>query len=142
MRQFLCFFCALLLASCSSSKVTVYNQTMDQKFLASTHAKTPDPRNTKEFIGQRLVVRTNVSKKELKKHDFVAKVYVQYGNRTQEVYTFDINKSSSDHIVTLMEEQFQKKRGIATYKVELLKDGQIDAIFEHQLWCPLIDLSG
>jgi hypothetical protein len=136
------FFIALVLFffSCSSGKVTVYNQTLNEKFLASAHVKTPDPRQI-PFEGQRLVVRTQMTQHEFKGHTYIAKVYVQFGNRTQKVYSFELKKPSTDHMITLIGQEYQKKKGIATYKVELYKDGVLEEVFEHQLWCELIDMS-
>jgi len=144
MRQFIKPFIFSLslffLVSCSNSKLTVYNQTLNQQFLASFHAKTPDPRNTENFIGQRLVVRTSVSEKQMKKHHFLAKVHIQYGNRSQKTIEFILQKGSNDFIIALMNEEFKRLKGMTTYKVELFKDGQLDDQFEHQLWSKIIDL--
>jgi len=138
-RSFCLLF--LLFTSCTrKTELTVYNQSVDKKFLASTKVKTPDPRQHSIDRGQRLIIAWSVPSANFKRNQWSLRAYLQYGNRKEEVKEIPVCKQSGDWILEWVGDEFYRKRGVASYKVDLLKDGQIEKTFRHQLYCEIIRL--
>lgn len=131
----------LLLVSCTrKTELTVYNQAVDKKFLASTKVKTPDPRQHPVDRGQRLIVAWSAPSADLKNETWTLRAYLQYGSRKEEVKEASVRKHSGEWILEWVGDEFYKKRGVVSYKVDLLKNGHIEKTFRHQLYCEIIRL--
>lgn len=131
----------LLLTACmGNTRLSVYNQPINKKYYASVHAETPDPKMERGEIGQRLVISWDLPYKEFHKHQWQVKALVQFGDRTEETKTHTIGRFGGDWILKWAGRPYIDKRGIVSYKAELLRDGVVVDTFQHQLWCELIRL--
>ncbi len=130
----------LLTACTGSTKLSVYNQPINKKYYASAHAETPDPKMERNEVGQRLIVSWDLPYKVFHKHEWQVKLQVQFGNRTEETKVKEITNFEGDWILKWAGRPYIDKRGIVSYKAELLRDGEVIDTFQHQLWCELIRL--
>jgi len=131
----------LLLTACTgSTKLSVYNQPINKKYYASTHAETPDPRMERGEVGQRLIISWELPYKVFHKHEWAVKLQVQFGDRTEEDMTKELTEFEGNWILKWAGRPYIDKRGIVSYKAILVRDGEIVDTFQHQLWCELIRL--
>lgn len=104
------------------------------------HAETPDPKAERGEVGQRLIISWDLPYKEFHKHLWQVKVQIQFGNRTEEEKTKKITNFEGDWVLKWSGRPYVDKRGIVSYKAELMRDGAVVNTFQHQLWCELIRL--
>lgn len=120
--------------------ISVHSQPINKKYYASHYAKTPDPRAEKGEVGQRLIISWHIPYRDFRKHVWRAKATVQFGDRTENSFYKQIDAFEGDWILKWSGRPFIDKRGVISYKVELLQDGEVIDTFQHQLWCELIRL--
>lgn len=131
----------LLLTACTGTRqLAVYNQPINKKYYSSVYAETPDPKVERGEVGQRLIVSWDLPYKQFHKHQWQVRLVVQFGDRTEETFSKEITNFEGDWILKWSGRPFIDKRGIVSYKAELLEDGQVIDTFQHQLWCELIRL--
>lgn len=138
MRLFCLLFTALLLcASCQKYYVQVTREKINRQSLASTFAKTPDPRQSSPPKGERLIIQWNLMQEDVK--DYVCKLSLIYRNYEQETIYFSVERERDVFSYFLLGEKYEKTGGIMTYKVEILSSNkEIVQSFKHQLWTNLI----
>jgi hypothetical protein len=131
----------LSLASCSRSILSVRQQWVDSRYLASTHVGTPDPRQEHPPFGQQLVIYWWVPNHVLEKNPELD-LSVIFWNFTQKKITFPIHSNSGYKVYSLLDEEFQDTGGLLTYKAEINTPGETQPFGEwkHQLWVNLIEL--
>jgi hypothetical protein len=135
-----CLFLLLLAGCARKTELTVYNQAVDKKYLASTKVKTPDPRQHPVDRGQRLIIAWSAPGANFKKDCWSLKAYLQYGNRKEEVKEIAVQRRFGEWTLEWVGDEFYHKRGVVSYKVDLLKNGVVEKTFCHQLYCEIIRL--
>lgn len=130
----------LLLSSCQKYYVSVSQQWVDARYLASTHVHTPDPRQDDPPVGQMLVMNWRIPKAILEKNPHIA-LHVIYWDYTEQVIEFPLNERMGWVTYRLFNKEYREKGGILTYKAELLtQEGEVFCDWRHQLWINLINL--
>lgn len=130
----------LFSSGCEKYYVSVAQQWMDVRYLASTHVNTPDPRQLKPPIGQMIIIDWRVPKSLLKKHPHV-ELKVIYWNYTEKTVTFPIDQRMGWVTYKVIDEEYDATGGILTYKAEIVtEDGEKYREWKHQLWVNLITL--
>lgn len=131
----------LVLSSCDKYYVAVSQQWVDVRYLASTHVKTPDPRQDHPPIGQMVIIDWRVPKELLKKKPHVQLTMILW-DYTEKIVCFPIDKRMGWATYKLLDEQYDATGGILTYKAEILsEDGAVFREWKHQLWVNLITLN-
>ncbi len=128
------------LTGCSQYYLSIAQQWIDVRYLASTHAKTPDPRQDHPPIGQMLVLDWRVPSEILKKKPQVVLdlIFWDYTTKTVEI---PIRKHLDYATFKLLNEDYDKTGGILTYKAKIVtQDGEVFREWKHQLWVNLITL--
>ncbi|MES2121369.1 MAG: hypothetical protein V4492_01160 [Chlamydiota bacterium] len=128
------------LAGCSQYYLSIAQQWVDVRYLASTHAKTPDPRQDHPPIGQMLVLDWRVPTEILKKKPRVLLdlIFWDYTTKTVEI---PIRKRLDYATFKVLNEDYEKTGGILTYKAKIVtQDGEVFREWKHQLWVNLITL--
>jgi hypothetical protein len=133
------FLCALaFLASCSKYTLSVRQQKVDPSYLASAHVGTPDPRRKNPPVGQKLIVKWRVPVDLLDEKPYVA-LYLLYKDYSEGKVCFPIEDRSGYAVYSLLNPEFEEKRGILTYRAEVVtENGTIYNEWKHQLWVNLI----
>lgn len=132
---------ALVGFGCSAQKrLVVYNQPINNKYYSSVYAETPNPKVDRKEVGQRLVISWDIPYRDFRKYSWQARLIVQFGDRTEEKFTHEIDEFEGDWILKYSGRPFIDKRGVVSYKGELLQNGHVVDTFQHQLWCDLIQL--
>lgn len=128
----------LLLSGCDKYFVSVSQQKINASYLASTHVNTPDPRREHPPIGQMLVIEWQVPEEILNKRPKIL-LDVIFWNYTEETETFPIVDRAGTVTYSLLDAEYEKKKGILTYKAEIVtEDGEVFREWRHQLWVKLI----
>ena len=128
--------CAL--TGCSQYYLTVSQQWVDARYLASTHAKTPDPRQDHPPLGQMLVLDWRVPKEILKKKPVLVLDLILWDYTTRQI-RIEVDKRMDYATYRLLDEEYEKSGGILTYKAAIvLQDGTLYREWKHQLWVNLI----
>jgi len=129
---------SFLLYSCSNSPLTVQTDYLSHKDLASYYVDTPDPRQNFPTIGQRLIVSWSIPKSYLAYENLHLCVTIRFRNREEVIEIFDILQTRGTYVFTLLNNDFIAKKGILTYKVDLIGSGLILAEWRHKIWTDLI----
>lgn len=130
----------LLSAGCSKYYLTVDQQWVDGNYLASTHARTPDPRQSNPPLGQMLVFDWWVPNKIFKQKPYILVDLIFWDYTTKQV-RIPIEKRLSYATYKLLNEEYAKTGGILTYKAEIVtEEGAIYREWKHQLWVKLITI--
>lgn len=142
MRVLLIFCVALLLSlgGCSQYYLSIAQQWIDVRYLASMHAKTPDPRQDHPPLGQMLVLDWRVPSEILKKKPQVVLDLIFWDYTTKTVL-IPIKKRFDYTTFKLLNEDYDKTGGILTYKAKIVtEEGEVFREWKHQLWVNLITL--
>ena len=131
---------ALLLTGCSKNTLSIRNNYISYKDLASYYVTSPDPKKLNPDIGQRLTVKWHLSKEDWQNHDTKLTLKIRFYNREEKVIEQVIDKSRGKIIYEIINEDFQEKNGILTYYAEIVKDKTVIKKWRHQIWSPSINL--
>ena len=132
-----CLF-LLVLSSCSQYYLSLSQQWIDARYLASTHAHTPDPRQVHPPVGQMVVASWRIPKEVLDKEPEVVLELILW-DYTKKTVRFPIDRRMNYATFKLLNEEYEKCGGILTYKGEIVtREGQVFREWKHQLWVDLI----
>lgn len=130
----------LLLAGCGHSYLSVQQEWIDARYLASTHVKTPDPRQAHPPFGQRLLLYWWVPRAVLDQSPELV-LQVIYKNFTQKTVTFPLKHRTGHKIFSLLNEEYHEKRGLLTWRAQIVtSDQKVFKEWKHQLWVNLIEI--
>lgn len=130
----------LLLVSCDKYYLSVRQIPVDQKYLASTHVGSPDPRLAHPPLGQKLVVGWSVPSEILQKEPKVV-LRLLFWDHSEKEIAYPIAYRTGYEVYSLLNEEFEKSKGLLTYRADIvMTDGQIYRTWKHQLWVNLIRL--
>jgi len=130
----------LSLSGCEKYYVSVAQQWVDVRYLASTHVKTPDPRQDHPPIGQMMIIDWRVPKELLRRKPHIQMTMV-FWNYTEKTICFPIDKRMGWVTYKLLDEEYDQTKGILTYKAEIVdEDGTLFREWKHQLWVNLITI--
>lgn len=131
-------FFLLLLSSCGVSTLSVHQQIIDARYLASTHVKTPDPRQNHPPRGQMLVVEWQIPYPVVLK-DAQVVLYVVFKNYEEKKICYALDRRIGYETYSLLNEEFDEKKGILTYRAEIVTaDQEVYQEWKHQLWVNVI----
>lgn len=146
MKKFRNIFCLsallllTLLVSCGKGHLSVRQEWIDGRYLASTYVKTPDPRQAHPPTGQKLIVQWWVPSQVLENHPKLL-LKIIYWDFTEKTITFPITKRVGYETYTLLDKEYEEKQGLLTYRAEIVTDD--DKIYQewtHKLWVNLIKI--
>lgn len=141
MKRFFIWLCLpFLLCSCCKKYLSVQTDYLTYKDLASYYVDTPDPRRYCPASGQRLIVSWGVPKEYLCYENLRLEITIRFRNREEVIETFQISKTRGTYVFTLLNDDYFSKRGILTYKIDLVGDGEILEEWRHKIWVDLIQL--
>lgn len=129
-----------LLTSCGRAMLTVQTDYITHKDLASFYVGTPDPRLNMPMIGQRLIVSWAVPPEFLAYDDLRFEITIRFRNREEIIEIFDISQRFGTYVYSLLNQDYIDKRGILTYKIDLVGGGYILKEWRHLIWSELITL--
>jgi len=134
-----CLGC-LALFSCSKHYVNVTKIEVTRSTLASSFAKTPDPRQKHPPKGEQLLVEWNLPSKWDKEHLFL-ELHLIYHDCFEETFRYDLDKLRGDLSYFLLGEHYQKTGGLMTYEVQIKTEtDQIVEQFKQALFTKIIPL--
>lgn len=131
----------LLLCSCGKSCLTIQTDYLTYKNLASYYVGTPDPRQNVPTVGQRLIISWSVPKAWLSYENLHLEVTIRFRNREEVVETFYISKTRGTYVFALLNCDYFAKRGILTYKIDLIGGDCILEEWRHKIWADLIQIN-
>ncbi len=135
---FLFSFSLLLLNSCRPYYLSVCQEWIDVRYLASYHAGTPDPRLANPPVGQKLILDWRVPKEIYKRNPQVVLDLILWDYTTRQI-RFPIRSRMDFATYRLLNEEYNKTGGILTYKASIVtEDGEVFREWKHQLWVNLI----
>lgn len=132
---------AVLFGSCSKSHLTVQTDYLTHKDLASYFVDTPDPRQNVTSLGQRLIICWSVPKNYLRLDHLHLEVTIRFRNRDEVVEIFHLSRTRGTYVFSLLNADYLIKKGILTYKVNLIGGGCILEAWRHQIWTELISMN-
>lgn len=137
--KFVCLgLLAVLLVSCSQSYLKIQTDYLTHKTLASYYVGTPDPRQNDPAIGQRLIIGWSVPKSHLSYENLRLEVSIRFRNREETKEIFYITKTRGTYIFALLNCDYFTRRGILTYKIDLIGGDCVLEEWRHKIWSDLI----
>lgn len=128
----------LAASSCVKQRLTAYTECIGVEDLASYHVCTPDPAHLHPNIGQRLVINWMLHENFLEFECLHLDVRIRLGNGKEVRQKVPIHHLFGSHIYSLVNEEYAEAKGIMTYKIELIGDGRVLQLWQHQLWVELV----
>jgi hypothetical protein len=133
-------FSALFFTGCRPYYLSVCQEWVDVRYLASFHAGTPDPRQAHPPIGQKLILDWRVPKEIFKRKPEVVLDLILWDYTTRQI-RIPIESRMDYATYKLLNEEYEKTGGILTYKAIIVtEDGKIFREWKHQLWVNLITI--
>jgi hypothetical protein len=131
----------MLLASCGKrSYLSLMQDRIDARYLASTHVGTPDPRQACPPYGQRIIIDWFLPE-EISYQNPHIDLHLLFWNNTTEVVTYPIKGRMGNKVYYLLGKEFDEKKGVLTYKAEIVtEDGVVFTEWKHQLWVNFINV--
>ena len=112
---------------------------IDLSYLASSHIRTPDPRQEDPPIGQRLLVSWDFPRSIFEKR-LQLSLTVRFWDDTQETFQQPIERRR-DYATFFFHQEEGRDRRILTYRVQAISEnGEKVGEWEHQFWTKLIDV--
>jgi hypothetical protein len=140
-KKFLLLASLLLFSGCEKYYISICQDSVDSSYLASSHVKTPDPRQENPPLGDRLIIEWQVPKALLDKTP-VLHLHVIYKDYSEQFLTYPMTSRIDYVVYTLLGEEYQQRKGILTYEAKIVDDqAQIFRDWKHQLFTRLIVLS-
>lgn len=145
MRRFLLLLAIpltlLLLPGCRQYYLSVCQEWVDERYLASTNVSTPDPRKDHPPIGQMLILDWRVPSDVFKKKPEVVLDLVLWDYTAREI-RIPIKRRMDFATYRLFDADYEKSGGILTYKAKIVtEDGEVFREWKHQLWVNLITVT-
>jgi hypothetical protein len=135
-KKILIFFLLFnLLCSCYKNHLYVQQEWLDEKYLASAHVNTPDPR--KAPIGQKLLIKWDFPK-SLFDQGLTALITVRLWDNSEQIFHRPIERKR-DYLDLYFPTEDKNLR-ILTYKVEIFAHGELIEVWKHHFWRELIDV--
>jgi len=128
----------LLTTSCQSHYLNVQTHYLSHQDLASFRVNTPDPAKETPIIGQRLMISWSLPKKYFNYQNLMLRVKVRFKDYQEDEVFISIYKKSGTYFYDLAQDEYLNRRGISTYKVELVDNNTIIYSWQHPLWMNLI----
>ena len=138
-KLFLVFLPLTLLTSCACNTITVQSEYIDRETLASAHVGTPDPHLNSPPTGQRLIISWSLPREYGRYQELHLALTIRFRNRDEKVHRISIYKRAGTGVYEILDAAFCETKGIQTYKIDLIGDGQILDKWRHQLWADLIN---
>ncbi len=137
-HRYLVLCLMLLLTSCQTGYLNIQTQYLSYENSASYRVNTPDPKRDQPTFGQRLMITWTLSNCFGKYQTFSLNLKVRFKNHQEEEICISIENPKGTYIYNLLQTKYVETGGIATYKAELLADGQVIDYWIHPLWTKLI----
>jgi hypothetical protein len=136
----LLFLSIVFFSGCQQYYLSVCQEWVDVRYLASTHVGTPDPRQDHPPIGQMLILDWRIPKEIFKKKPEIVLDLILW-NYTQRQIHIPVKRPMDFATYRLFNEEYDKTGGILTYKAQIVtQDGAIFREWKHQLWVNLITI--
>lgn len=130
----------LFFSGCRQYYLSICQEWVDVRYLASSHVATPDPRQEHPPIGQMLILDWRIPKEILKKKPKVVLDLILWDYTKRQVQ-IPIKRRMDFATYRLFNEEYEKTGGILTYRAQILtQEGHIFREWKHQLWVNLITI--
>lgn len=133
-------FLALLLSSCSKYYLSLNQQFVDRKYLASSHVNTPDPRQATPPKGQLIHASWKIPQ-EIYELEPKLIVRLLFWNYTEKEVEFPLETKVGQHSFFVIGDEYKETKGVLTYMAKIvLPDGSVYKEWKQQLWVELIQI--
>lgn len=128
----------LLLTACSPTPpLSVFTEYLSVEALPSYRIGTPDPRLYCPEYGEKLHISWNIPE-ECSAEMLHLNLFLRFGNGEDQMLDFSLAAHKGTLIVPLLNDEYWKKEGIFTFKIELFLNEKLYSEWRHQLWADRI----
>lgn len=132
----ICVFCS----GCQKSYLTVVQEKIHRKYLASSFVDSPDPLQHELPHVRKLYVSWNIGS-EYDIEDCQIRLSMIFRNRNTRTVDLSTPRRRGTMVYSLLGQDYYETQGLLTYKVELVtKSGELLAFWRHQMWVNMITL--
>lgn len=141
MKYFICLTLLLLWGCAKRTALSLAQDRVDARYLASTHVGTPDPRQADPPKGQRIIIDWYLPEEVFVKEPRID-LHLLFWNNTTQVVSYPLKRRSGHKVYYLLNKEFEEKKGILTYKAQIITaDGSVYSEWKHQLWVNFIPVA-
>ena len=132
---------ALFFTGCRPYYLSVCQEWVDVRYLASYQAGTPDPRLEHPPLGQKIILDWRVPKEIFKRKPEVVLDLILWDYTTRQI-RIPVKSRMDFATYRLLNEEYEKSGGILTYRASIVtEDGETFREWKHQLWVNLITIN-
>lgn len=129
------------LSACCVQRLAVYTDYIGPQTLASAQIGTPDPLALHPPTGQRLIVKWHVPHTYMEHEDLHLSIALRFRDRSTQNLTVPVEHTAGTYLYEVLGDTYCQTRGILSYQVQLLGDGEILEEWLHPLWTSIIELN-
>ena len=132
--------CALILEGCAQERLSVQNHYISYKNLASYQVGTPDPCKKCPDYGHQLLITWSIPEEWLEGERLFLNLDIRFEDKTQENFSYPLTVVRGLKEYRLLNDAYDEKGGILSYKVEIVREGEVLETRHHHLWTEVIEL--
>lgn len=123
------------LTSCSLQRLNVQTQVFTEENLASYYVHSPDPRLTRPFTDQRLLIQWRLPASEFDGHSLQLYLKIRYQNHQEEEVIVPLQRRRDFYLYHLKPTIEGDTEKLFSYKVDIRDEcGKVLASWTHPLW--------
>ena len=128
-----------LFVSCRSADLSVRSEYYSREHLASVKMDTPDPKKESSAFGQRLIINWTVSESTFKEAPLELLLLVKLKNGEEKTTKIKLTRRQGQTFYPIFGNDYAKKGGLQSYRVELQSGGKTLTRSRHKLWVEKIN---
>ncbi len=126
------------LCGCQLQTVNVDTYFIGPETLASYWVGTPDPGRCCPDVGQELVLTWNMPTSYLQYKDLHIQWIIRFGNHQEEIFHIAVHTKKGEYVYSLINQPYWDRRGIQTYRAEIIGNGQVLKTLCNSVWTTII----
>lgn len=131
----------LVLTGCRiyHDRLSVTNEYITRKYLASYHVLTPDPMQCCPPAGKRMTIHWWLEEEFNGYQQIELQVVIRLKNRELDEFVIPIETPRGSYVYDLLNDDYFCTGGILTYQILMVADGEVIDDYTHALWAELIE---
>ena len=133
-KRALLLITTLLFCSCRKADLSVRSEYYSRDHLASVQVDTPDPKKESTAFGQRLCINWSVAEETFQEAPLELVLNVRLKNGEEKTTKIKLTRRQGQTFYPIFGNDYAKKGGLQSYRVELKSNGKTLTRSRHKLW--------
>lgn len=138
-KKIILFFSLLLFSGCFKGHLFVQQQKVGADYLASSNVGTPDYRQKKPPIGERLIVAWDFPSSLYQDKSLWFSITVRFYDNSEKNIKYHLKRRRGSKSFLFSNRTLNPEKQILTYRIEVKdKEGKVVEIWKHHFWTEMI----